>query len=175
MRRLAEAATIRRFMKALGAGVRAETRVYFTGGVSSVLMGWRAATIDVDVTFVPDRDEVLRLLPDLKNELELNIELAAPSQFVPELPGWEDRSPFIAREGLASFHHYDFYAQALSKIERGHVQDRSDVKAMLDAGLVQPVRLRELFEGIVDQLYRYPALDPATLRRALNQALAGRD
>ena len=95
MRRLAEADRIRSFMRALGASGPPETRVYFTGGVSAVLMGWRAATIDVDVSFVPDRDEVLRLLPALKNELDLNIELASPADFIPELPGWEDRSPFI--------------------------------------------------------------------------------
>ena len=161
-------------MRALGAAAREEARVYFTGGVSAVLMGWRPTTIDVDLALAPDRDDLLRLLPALKDELELNIELAAPSHFVPELPGWEERSPFIAREGKVSFHHYDFYAQALAKIERGHAQDRADVEAMLGAGLVLPARLRELFEMIVPHLYRYPAIDPASLRRALDEALAER-
>ncbi len=174
MRRLAEEPAIRAFMRSLGAAAREETRVYFTGGVSAVLMGWRPATIDVDLAFVPDRDDLLRLLPALKDELQLNIELAAPSHFVPELPGWEARSPLIAREGKVSFHHYDFYAQALAKIERGHAQDRTDVEAMLDARLVEAGRLRELFETIVPDLYRYPAVDPPSLRRALDEALAGR-
>ena len=173
MRRLAEADRIRRFMRSLGAAATQETRVYFTGGVSAVLLGWRSATIDVDVAFVPDRDELLRILPALKDELELNIELASPAHFLPELPGWEERSPFIAREEKVSFHHYDFYAQALAKIERGHAQDRTDVEAMLGAGLVQTARLRELFEMIVPHLYRFPAVDPASLHRALEEALAG--
>jgi hypothetical protein len=161
-------------MRALGAAAREETHVYFTGGVSAVLMGWRPTTIDVDLALIPDRDDLLRLLPALKDELELNIELASPSHFVPELPGWEARSPLIAREGMVSFHHYDFYAQALAKIERGHAQDRADIEAMLGAGLVQPARLRELFEMVFPHLYRYPAIDPASLRRALDEALAGR-
>ena len=174
MRRLAEADRIRRFMRSLGASAREQSRVYFTGGVSAVLMGWRATTIDVDMIVVPERDEVLRELARLKDELELNVELAAPSHFLPELPGWEERSPFIAREGLLSFHHYDFYSQALAKIERGHEQDRSDVDAMLDAGLVMPDKLRELFESIAPQLYRFPAIDPGTLRQAVAAALAAR-
>jgi hypothetical protein len=172
MRRLAEVARIRRLMQALGAAATGEARVYLTGGATAVLLGWRETTIDVDLALVPDRDELLRELPRLKEELELNIELAAPSQFVPELPGWEERSPFIAREGRVSFHHYDLYAQALAKIERGHTQDRADVQAMLRAGLVQPLKLRELFDAIRPELFRYPAIDPATLERALEEALA---
>lgn len=161
-------------MRSVGAAAREETRVYFTGGVSAVLLGWRSATIDVDLTFVPERDDLLRLLPALKDELQLNVELASPSQFVPELPDWEARSPFIAREGKVSYFHYDFYSQALAKIERGHVQDHADVRAMLDRGLVEPGRLRELFATIVASLYRYPAVDPASLSRAVDEALASR-
>ena len=172
MRRLAEADRIRSFMRALGKAAPPETRVYFTGGVSAVLMGWRAATIDVDIAIVPDRDEVLRLLPALKNDLELNVELASPADFIPELPGWEGRSSFVAQEGNASFYHYDFYSQALAKIERGHAQDRADVRSMLDAGLIDPARLRDLFQMVEALLYRYPAVDPATLKRALDVALS---
>lgn len=160
-------------MRSLGAAAPVDARVYFTGGVTAVLMGWRPTTIDVDLSIVPDRDEILRLLPALKNDLKLNIELASPAHFLPELPGWEERSLFIGREGRLSFYHYDFYAQALSKIERGHTQDRADVRSMLDAHLIEPARLREFFETITPLLYRYPAVDPGSLRRALDEALAG--
>lgn len=172
MRRLAEAERVRRFMRAVAENAQGETRVYFTGGASAVLMGWREATIDVDVAFVPDRDELLRLLPRLKEELELNIELACPADFLPELDGWEERSPFIAREGKVSFHHYDFHAQALAKIERGHEQDRADVQSMLKTGCVTPARLREFFEAMAPRLYLHPAIDPTAFRRALDEALA---
>ena len=175
MRRLAGADRVQRFMRALGNAAREETRVYFTGGASAVLMGWRASTIDVDVTFVPDRDELLRILPSLKNDLELNIELASPADFLPELSGWQDRSVFIAREGLVSFYHYDFHAQALAKIERGHAQDRADVAEMLRRGLIRPDSLRARFEEMVPRLHRFPAVDATALRRALDAALAGRE
>jgi hypothetical protein len=171
MRRLAEVDRIRRFMAELGRSVVSSTRVYLTGGASAVLMGWRETTVDIDFSFVPELDEVYRALPDLKESLQLNLELASPAQFLPELPGWQERSPFIAREGTVDFHHYDFYAQALSKIERGHDRDRADVASMLAAGLVEPARLRALFDRVEPELYRYPAVDPRSLKRALAEAL----
>lgn len=36
---------------------------------------------------------------------------------------------------------------------------------------VQPARLRELFERIEPELYRYPALNPASFRQAVDIAL----
>jgi hypothetical protein len=167
MRALADAARIRRFMAALGAEADADARVYFTGGASAVLHGWRASTIDVDVKIVPDLDRLFRAIPQLKERLAINVELASPDDFIPVREGWEDRSPFIVREGRVSYHHFDLYAQALSKIERGHVQDVADVEEMLRRGLVDPSRLVEYFEAIEPRLYRYPAIDPAAFRQAV--------
>lgn len=171
MRRLADADLIRRFMRTLALSAGERATVYFTGGASAVLDGWRPSTIDVDLTFEPDRDDLFRALPAIKEQLQINVELAAPSDFIPELPDWRERSRFIASESRLEFFHYDFYSQALSKIERGHAQDRSDVAAMLERGLVQPGRLVELFEKIAPRLYRYPAIDPAGFRRALEQTV----
>jgi hypothetical protein len=111
-------------------------------------------------------------IPELKEELELNIELACPAHFIPELPGWEGRSEFITQEGFLRFYHYDFYAQALAKIERAHQQETTDVKGLLNRGLIVPARLREFFEQIVPNLYRFPAVDPKSFRNALSLALA---
>jgi hypothetical protein len=172
VRALADEARLREFMRALGRAAEQEGRVYFTGGATAVLLGWRESTLDADIRIVPEADAVFRAIPALKERLRLNVELAWPPDFIPELPGWAERSPFIAREGRLSFHHYDFYAQALAKIERGHARDRADVAEMLSRGLVQPARLRELFEEIAPRLERYPAIDPASFRRALDEALA---
>jgi hypothetical protein len=38
---------------------------------------------DVDIKLIPDRDEILREIPRLKEELNLNVELAAPSERSP--------------------------------------------------------------------------------------------
>ena len=167
MRRLADAERIQRFMKKLGRSARGQMTVYLTGGSSAVLRGWRANTVDVDMKMVPDRDEVYRALPALKESLELNIELACPDDFIPEVPGWQERSVPIAREGKISFYHYDFYAQALSKLERGHAQDLADVQSMVDDSLVEPARLLNFFNQIERDLYRYPAIDAASFRQAV--------
>lgn len=172
MRQLADAERIRRFMRSLGAEADREARVYFTGGATAVLMGWRASTIDIDLVIVPESDRLLRALPVLKEALEVNVELASPAHFIPELPGWVDRSPFIAREGRLSFHHYDPYAQVLAKIERGHSQDLEDVKELIHRGLVDPRRAFGYFERIEPHLYRYPAIDARSFRRAVRETLA---
>ena len=98
MRRPVDAERLRRFMQALGPEAEKDLRLYFTGGATAVLFGWRASTVDIDLKLEPDSDRVLRALPRLKESLEVNIELAAPDQFIPEVPGWQDRSIYIARE-----------------------------------------------------------------------------
>lgn len=167
MRPLADAARIERFMEALGQAAAAPVSIYLTGGATAVLEGWRTTTIDVDLKLVPDRDELLRAIPRLKEKLTINVELAAPDQFIPELPGWRERCRFIRSVGRASFFHYDFYSQALAKLERGHQKDLLDVSRMADAGLIERSRLLRLFAQIEPQLYRYPALDPSIFRRAV--------
>jgi hypothetical protein len=122
MRRLADADFIRQLMHALGAESEEETRIYFTGGATAVLLGWRATTIDVDLKMVPETDRLLKALPRLKEQLHLNIELAAPSDFIPALRGWEARSVSIVREGRITFYHYDFYAQALTRLSEATVR-----------------------------------------------------
>jgi hypothetical protein len=118
---------LKRFMSAVGRAGRKNARVYFVGGATAVLLGWRETTIDVDLKITPESDEILRALPHLKEDLQLNIELAAPDDFIPALPGWEERSTYIAKEGPIEFFHYDFYAQALAKLERAHSTDMLDV------------------------------------------------
>ena len=136
-----------------------------------MLEGWRESTIDVDLRFDPEADELLRALPALKESLGVNIELASPPDFIPELPGWRERSPLVFREGRAEVHNFDFYSQALSKIERGFDQDLDDVQKMMASGLVEPAQLRELYEAIEPELYRYPAIDPSAFRGKLDAVL----
>lgn len=128
-------------MRAFGAGAPIEATVHLTGGATAVLIGWRASTIDIDIRIEPDDDRLLRSLPELKEELQVNVELASPADFIPTVPGWGERSLFVARHGHVSYYHYDFYAQALSKVER-----------------IEPA------------LYRYPAIDPPSFRAKVRAA-----
>jgi hypothetical protein len=49
-------------------------------------------------------------------------------------------------------------------LERGFEQDLQDVVSMYERGLVEPDRLRALFDEIEPALFRYPAIDPADFR-----------
>jgi len=157
-------------MEALARAADRELRIYMVGGTTAVLMGWRSSTIDVDLVPRPEDDALLRAIPAIKERLQVNIELASPLDFIPVPPGWEDRSPLIARVGHVSFHHFDFYAQALAKLERGHRQDVADVREMLARDLVAAPQLLAYFEEIEPDLYRYPAIDPPSFRRAVEEA-----
>jgi hypothetical protein len=169
LRELATRTAIRRFLHRLAEEATRQTHVYLTGGASAVLLEWRDSTIDVDLKLVPDSDELLRAIARLKNDLNINIELAAPDQFIPEVPGWQHRSRFIERHGRVSFFHYDLYSQALSKVERGHAKDRADVEAMAKRGLIHSDELLRLFEEIEPRLYLYPAIDAASFRAAVEE------
>ncbi len=169
MRRLADTERIRAFMDAVGRAANREIRLYFTGGATAVLSGWRSSTIDVDILMLPEDDQIFRSLPELKESLELNIELASPADFIPEIPGWQDRSAAIERRGKVAYYHYDFYAQALAKIERGHAQDEADVQEMIRRRVVDRTRLMQLFDQIEPFLYRFPAIDPASFRLAVER------
>ena len=160
-------------MRALGAEAVETGAAYFTGGATAVLLGWRPTTIDVDVTFVPEQDAVLRALPRLKDELSINVELVSPADFVPLPRGWEERSVFVSREGRLTYYHFDPYSQALAKLERAHSQDLEDVRSMLAAGLVERDDALQRFREIEPALYRYPAVDPESFRRRVEEAFAG--
>lgn len=169
MRDNADAEAVHALMRELGRRARVPARVYLVGGATAVIEGWRPTTIDIDVRIEPD-DELLRHLPELKEQLGVNVELASPADFLPELPGWRDRSRFLFREGLVDVFHYDLYSQALAKLERGFAHDLADVDAMIAAGDVAPGRLSELLTAIEPELYRFPVVEPDALRAAV-QAL----
>jgi hypothetical protein len=86
--------------------------------------------------------------------------------------GWEERGVLAERGRRLSFHHFDPYSQALSKLERDHTRDREDVQAFLASGLVDPGRLRAYFEEIEPLLYRFPAIDPPAFRARLERTLS---
>ena len=74
----------------------------------------------------------------------------------------------IVRIGKVTFRHYDFSAQALAKIERGHSRDLADDEAMRARGLITGEEIRRQFAQMEPQLYRFPAIDPPSFRRAVD-------
>ncbi len=162
---------VQELMRLLGREARGGGQIYLVGGASAVVVGWRDTTIDVDLKLDPEPPGVFEAIARAKDALNMNLELASPDDFIPALPDWRARSVFVARHGLVDFRHYDFYAQALAKIERGHAQDLSDVEAMSRLKLIEPDRLMRLFAAIESDLVRYPAIDPPQFRHRVERVV----
>lgn len=162
---------VQAFARALSRRIDEPVVIYLTGGATAVIEGWRASTIDIDLRLEPEPEAALRAIAELKNELAMNLEFASPPDFVPELDGWRERSPFVLQEGRVVVRHFDPYSQALAKIERGFEQDRADVDAMIAAGLIDVDHARLLFTDVEARLLRYPAIDAGALRQAIDEAL----
>lgn len=173
MRSPVDIARLNDFMSAMGRKTRGSGRIYLTGGATALLHGWRPMTVDVDIKADPEPSGFFESIASIKDELSLNVELASPSDFIPELPGWLERSLFISRHGLLDFYHYDPYSQALSKLERGHSRDLADVEAMLRDELIRKDLLLELFLEIEPMLIRYPSLDPKSFRSIVESFCKG--
>lgn len=171
MRELATASRIRAFMRALGERAKGPGRIYLVGGATAVLVGWRDTTKDVDIKLDPEPAGVFEAIRDLKDELSLNIELAAPDQFIPAVPGWRERSRFIDSASGIEFFHYDPVSQALAKIERGHAQDLLDVEQLVVRGLITSQQIEDAFDAIRDQLLRYPGLDADSFAAKVDEAM----
>jgi len=171
MRRLATAARIERLLQVLGRKAKGPGRIYLVGGATAALMGWRETTKDVDLKLEPEPPGIFEAIRDAKEELNINIELAAPDQFIPPVPGWQGRSLFITSVGEVSFCHYDLLSQALAKLERGHAQDLVDVRSMIERGLLTASALKDGLARIEDALIRYPAIEPAAFRDKLSRFL----
>ena len=164
MRANVDAQKLKRLMQILGKEAQGSGCIYFTGGASALLVGWRNSTVDVDLRLDPEPPGIFQAIAKLKQELNINIELASPQDFLPPLPGWRDRSVFIGKQGQISFYHYDFTAQALSKLSRGFDRDIKDIEAMYEHELFSLSELLDCFEAIVPELIRFPSLNSDMLR-----------
>jgi hypothetical protein len=165
-----DADRIRALARELARVTRRETTIYLTGGATAVIEGWRPSTVDVDLRVEPESDEILRRISTIKDELDVNVELASRPDFIPELPGWRERSPFVFQEGSVVVRHCDPYSQALAKIERGFEMDLADVDSMVKDGLIEPARAQDLFSEIEPILFRYPAIDATAFRAKVERA-----
>ncbi len=89
---------------------------------------------------------------ELKDALSLNVEEASPGDFIPLPAGYQDRHEFVGRFGAIDVLHFDLYSVALSKIERGRVQDLEDVLTLLRAGRLNWAQLQSYFDEILPRI-----------------------
>ena len=79
-------------MQKLAAAARSPGKVYFTGGVTALLLGFREQTIEIDLKLDPEPAGAFEAIARLKERLDLNVELASPDDFIPRVADWRERS-----------------------------------------------------------------------------------
>ena len=154
-RQPADRSRIDLFLRRLAERFRRPGRVYLVGGTTMVYEGWRAQSLDVDLTFEvepTDHDAMLQAIRELKDQLALNVEEASPADFIPLPAGYQDRAIFIKRYGALDVFHFDPYSTALSKIARGTEEDLADVLVLLRAGWLELAILERYFGEIQPRL-----------------------
>lgn len=157
---------LKNFMQSIGRALKKSATLYLTGGSTAMLLGFRDGTIDIDIA--GDMDELFAHIPKLKERLQINIELAKPTDFVPSLPDEISRHILIGKFGNATFMHFDPYSQAFSKIVRAHTTDVADVKALIKMKLVNPKELYRMVRGISSREFqRYPRLNRSAVEMAV--------
>jgi hypothetical protein len=169
MRTAADRDKLRDFLQKLSERITGPGTIYLVGGSSALALSLRDRTIDIDLKLDPEPPGAFQAIARLRDEIWVNIKLAWPAQFIPELPGWRDRSIYVTQLRDLTVKHYDFYSQVLSKVQRGHDRDVADVNGFVRSGLVFPEELYRLFSEVRDQFIRYPAVHVNELDRRLLQ------
>src|SRR5438270_3895743 len=155
---------IESFLKNLGRTFRKPGRLYLVGGAALVHMGLRSGTtqdIDVEVR-AANEDKMLESIRQLKDTMNINIEIASPGDFIPLPKQWEMNAKYVGRYGTVDVFYFDFYSIALSKIHRGNTRDINDVKLLLQEKVITLQGLDDAYNEILPRVGKgpYNKLDP---------------
>lgn len=145
------------FLVKLGIEFRHSGRLYLVGGTTLVYEGLREQSLDIDIHYeVEDRHEAefSHTIRRLKDELQINVEMASPGDFIPLPAGWKERAKHVGRFGLVDVFHFDLYSTALSKIERGREGDYQDVITLLRTGQIAFEDLQQALDNIMPRVER---------------------
>ena len=156
-------------LEAIGSGATSAGVVLVCGGTSAVIEGWRQGTVDIDLGYLTEPGNFFQTLSTIISSKDVSVDMVTPASFVPTLPGAASRHELIARYGQVEFRHFDFYTQALAKLQRGRARDMADVLAMIEAGKITPHQLLNHFVEVEGELIRYPAVDADRLRHLVEQ------
>jgi hypothetical protein len=76
----------------------------------------------------------------------------SPDHYIPLPAGYADRHVYIGTYGQVDAFHFDLYSTALSKIERGRVQDLRDVVLLLQDRRIKWQDLERYFHEILPKM-----------------------
>lgn len=164
MRQSVDKSAIEKFLQQLGRTFHKPARLYLVGGAALVHLGVRPGFtkgIDVQV-FGENEGDLIVAIQRLITRMQINVEFAAPGDFIPLPLQWETHARFVGRYGMIDVFYFDFYSIALSKIERGSTRDIADVKLLLQKGIITLAELDKAYQEVLAQLGkgRYPRVTP---------------
>jgi hypothetical protein len=158
----------------------APTRIHLHVIGSAALMmrvDYQRATKDGDVieTFDAKVADNLRVLAGKGSEIHTRRRIyldivASGIPFLPQVPNWHSLPELNARLTRFEIAVLDVVDVVVSKLKRFHANDRSDIEAMVDRGLVPHDSMIERFRAAVDVFaYDARAEDLPAIVRNLNQ------
>jgi len=152
MRQRVGSTEIEQFLIQVGR-TRQPGRLYLTGGAALVHRGIRPGqTLDIDIQVTVDPANLTGQIAQLKHKLNINIEFASPSDFIPLPTQWEARSEFIKRYDQVDVFYFDWYSIALSKMQRANRQDVVDVQLLVRQGFMDTTELDSLYQDVLNKI-----------------------
>jgi hypothetical protein len=154
MRESADRSRLLQVLEEIGRRFRHPGRVYLAGSAALIFEGLRAASVDVDYMAEIDpawEGEFSRTIHAIKDDLQVNLELASPADFIPLPPGWRERSPWLGRFGTVDVYGFDPYATGLTKLLRGRASDVQDLAALCTQGRIDLDELERQADWLVNQ------------------------
>ena len=89
--------------------------------------------MDLDLKLDPEPEGVFAAIARIKEELDVNVELASPDDFLPQLADWREQSPLVGQASARSKCATTTCARRRSaELARGFERDVADVVAMLE-------------------------------------------
>ena len=173
MRHNVTKADIEKFLDALGKSFRKPGRLYLADSAALVHFGLRpGSTMDIDVAIeAPDEDEMVMAIRKLVEKMQINVEFAAPGDFIPLPIHWMDQARYVGRYGSIDVFYFDFYSLALSKISRGNDRDLIDVKLLLQQKLITLEDLDAAYSEVLPRMGKRPYINLNPQRFAERYAL----
>ena len=147
-----------------GEQVPPDSHLTLLGGSALILLGNSRETIDID--FVGDDinpSDLHRLIIQIAKENKILLDVVPIEHFIPLPEGSAERIISVGQFGNLSVFVADPYSIALSKIDRGLVNDYTDIEFLLAKGHITVDALTKIVETTIAKAGKYD-LDPDFLK-----------
>lgn len=160
---------LEQFLQKLGEQIASHVPFYLIGGSALILLGASRETIDIDYLVEDSDKNFQKVLKELSNELQLDLEYVPLGEFIPLPAKAEQRHHFIGHYAKLDVYIFDPYSIALSKLDRGFESDIEDIVFLIKHGLVSLPQLEQVVEDAIPHARKFD-INPHELREHL-QAL----